>query len=128
VVLAARNTLIDGSGGMLIIKGKSDVLRQISDSDEGQRVIAKAQAIVEDLRSHWYFFGDEEIQRVRRCTRRWGRNSATYRCGRTRRRLVRWGRRIRSVGPVPTRPHAARIRRPLRSFGRRPTDLSPRGT
>ncbi len=53
----------DGSGGMLVLKGKSDVMLAISESEEGQKVIAKAQAIVEDLRAHWYYAGDEEIQR-----------------------------------------------------------------
>jgi hypothetical protein len=53
----------DGSGGMLILKGKSDAMHEIAESEEGQTVIAKAQAIVEDLRAHWYYAGDEEIQR-----------------------------------------------------------------
>ncbi|HEX9234947.1 MAG TPA: hypothetical protein VF972_01565 [Actinomycetota bacterium] len=52
----------DGSGGMLIIKGKSDALREITESDDGLMLIAKAQLIVQDLKSHWYFAGDQEIQ------------------------------------------------------------------
>lgn len=53
----------DGSGGILIVRGKSDALREITESDEGQKLIAKAQLIVQDLKSHWYFTGDDEIQR-----------------------------------------------------------------
>ena len=52
----------DGSGGMLIIRGKSDALREINESDDGLMLISKAQLIVQDLKSHWYFAGDEEIQ------------------------------------------------------------------
>jgi hypothetical protein len=52
----------DGSGGMLIIKGKSDALREITESEDGLLLQAKAQLIVQDLKSHWYFAGDEEIQ------------------------------------------------------------------
>lgn len=53
----------DGSGGMLVLKGKSDVMLQISESEESQRVLTRAQSVVEDLRAHWYYAGDEEIQR-----------------------------------------------------------------
>ena len=52
----------DGSGGMLIIKGKSDSLREISESDDGLLLQDKAQLIVQDLKSHWYFTGDETVQ------------------------------------------------------------------
>jgi hypothetical protein len=53
----------DGSGGILIVRGKSDALREITESDEGLKLTAKAQFIVQDLKSHWYYTGDEEIQR-----------------------------------------------------------------
>src|SRR5438552_10596879 len=53
----------DGSGGILIVRGRSDALREIAESDDGQKVIAKAQLIVQDLKSHWYWAGDEEVQR-----------------------------------------------------------------
>ena len=53
----------DGSGGMLILKGKSDVLRELEESDEARKLLIKAHAIVNDLKSHWYLAGDEEIQR-----------------------------------------------------------------
>jgi hypothetical protein len=52
----------DGSGGMLVVKGKSDALREISESDDGLMLTDKAQLIVQDLKVHWYFTGDEEIQ------------------------------------------------------------------
>jgi hypothetical protein len=53
----------DDSNGMLIVKGKSDVLREITDSDEFTKLVAKAQMIAEDLKIHTYLTGDEEIQR-----------------------------------------------------------------
>jgi len=53
----------DGSTGVFVVKGKSDVLREISESDEAQKLLAKGHMIVEDLKSNWYFAGDEEIQR-----------------------------------------------------------------
>lgn len=53
----------DESNGMLIVKGKSDGLREIQESDEYQKLIAKAQLIVDDLKIHTYTTGDEEIQR-----------------------------------------------------------------
>src|SRR5438034_11268804 len=53
----------DASGGILVIKGRSNALREITESDEGQKVIEKAQLIVGDLKSHWYYTGDEEVQR-----------------------------------------------------------------
>jgi len=53
----------DGSSGMLIVRGKSDALREITESEEGEKLIAKAQMIVQDLKSHWYYTGDEEMQR-----------------------------------------------------------------
>jgi hypothetical protein len=53
----------DGSSGMLIVRGKSDALREIIESEEGEKLIAKAQMIVQDLKSHWYYTGDEEMQR-----------------------------------------------------------------
>lgn len=52
----------DGSGGMVIIKGKSDSLREIVESDEGLLLQTKAQYIVQDLKTHWYFTGDDAIQ------------------------------------------------------------------
>jgi hypothetical protein len=53
----------DGSNGMLIVRGRSDALREIIESEEGEKLIAKAQMIVQDLKSHWYYTGDEEMQR-----------------------------------------------------------------
>jgi hypothetical protein len=52
----------DGSGGMSIVEGKTDALMEIWESDESERLIAKAQLIVQDLQSHIYWGGtDEEI-------------------------------------------------------------------
>jgi hypothetical protein len=53
----------DGSGGMVILRGKSDVLQQLNETDDARKLLSKAQLIVEDLRSHWYYTGDEEITR-----------------------------------------------------------------
>ena len=53
----------DGSGGMLIVKGKTDALMAITETDEYSKLTAKAQLIVNDLKIHWYTAGDEEIQR-----------------------------------------------------------------
>ena len=53
----------DGSGGMLIVKGKTDGLTGITESDEYSKLLSKAQMIVGDLKVHWYACGDEEIQR-----------------------------------------------------------------
>ncbi|HEX8099636.1 MAG TPA: hypothetical protein VF660_05470 [Actinomycetota bacterium] len=52
----------DGSEGMAIVKGKSDVLLEILESDENQKLLSKGSMIVQDLKSHLYFTGDEEIQ------------------------------------------------------------------
>jgi len=53
----------DGSNGVFIVKGKSDALLEIQESDEGQALFDKGQMIVEDLKSHWYYTGDDEVQR-----------------------------------------------------------------
>ena len=54
----------DGSSGMSIVRGKSDVLMEISSSDEALKLIEKGQMIAEDLKTHWYFTGEEEVQRL----------------------------------------------------------------
>ena len=54
----------DGSGGMAIVRGKSDVLMDVATADEALKLIEKGQLIAEDLKTHWYFTGDEEIQRL----------------------------------------------------------------
>jgi hypothetical protein len=53
----------DGSHGVFIVKGRSDVLLEITESDESEKLLAKGHMIVENLKSHWYYTGDEEIQR-----------------------------------------------------------------
>lgn len=45
----------DGSGGFAIVKGKSDVLQQISESEEALDLIVKAQTLVGNLESKWYY-------------------------------------------------------------------------
>jgi len=54
----------DGSGGMSIVRGKADVLTEIWTSDECLKLIEKGQFIVEDLKSQWYFTGEEQIQHL----------------------------------------------------------------
>jgi len=49
----------DGSGGMIVLKGRSDAMREMEESEEARRLLAKAQAIVNDLKAHWYLTGDE---------------------------------------------------------------------
>jgi hypothetical protein len=49
----------DGSGGMLIVKGKSDALRELEETAEARKLLAKAHTIVNDLKAHWYYTGDE---------------------------------------------------------------------
>lgn len=54
---------MDGSHGVFVLKGKSDALMEVQESDEGQKLLSKGQMIVEGLKSHWYFAGDDEVQR-----------------------------------------------------------------
>jgi hypothetical protein len=49
----------DESNGFIVIKGQSDALRELSESDEAQELLLKAHMIVDGLKSHWYFTGDE---------------------------------------------------------------------
>jgi len=51
----------DGSGGFAIVRGKSDALQEIWDSEENLKLVAKAQAYVQELRSHVYYTGEQEI-------------------------------------------------------------------
>jgi hypothetical protein len=54
----------DGSEGMLIVRGKSDVLLEIQETDDYQRLLSKSHMIVEDLKAHlWYGGSDDELQR-----------------------------------------------------------------
>jgi hypothetical protein len=54
---------LDGSEGISVVKGKSDVLLEILESEESEKFFAKGHMIVENLRAHLYITGDEEIQR-----------------------------------------------------------------
>ena len=51
----------DGSEGMNIVRGKSDALMEIWESDESQKLIAKGQLIVEGLKAHLWLAGEAEI-------------------------------------------------------------------
>jgi hypothetical protein len=53
----------DASSGLAIVRGKSDALNEILDSEEYERLVTKGQFIVEDLKVHMYLAGDEEVQR-----------------------------------------------------------------
>jgi hypothetical protein len=54
----------DGSEGMLIVRGKSDVLLEIQEADDYERVLNKGHMVVGDLKVHlWYGGSDDEIQR-----------------------------------------------------------------
>jgi hypothetical protein len=52
----------DTSNGMVIVRGRSDALAEITESEEYEMLLAKGQMIVEDLKVHWYLTG-EEIER-----------------------------------------------------------------
>lgn len=54
----------DGSTGFAIVKGSSDELQEIVDSEEYEKLIAKAQLCVEDLRTTLFAAGEEEVQRA----------------------------------------------------------------
>ena len=54
---------MDGHTGMSIVRGKSDVLMELATSDEALKLVEKGQLIVEDLKTEWYFTGEDEIQR-----------------------------------------------------------------
>jgi hypothetical protein len=53
----------DGGEGMSLVKGKSDALMEIWESDDNQRLLTKVQLTVQDVRSHLYWGGDEELQK-----------------------------------------------------------------
>lgn len=53
----------DGSHAMAIVRGKTDVLREIQDSEEFEGLLVKGHYIIDDLAVRTYITGDEEIQR-----------------------------------------------------------------
>jgi hypothetical protein len=54
----------DGSEGVFIVTGKSDALVEIAESEDFEKLTAKGQMIVQDLKSHVYYGGtDDEITR-----------------------------------------------------------------
>ncbi|MFY9588238.1 MAG: hypothetical protein WAT66_12365 [Actinomycetota bacterium] len=54
---------LDGRSGMGIVKGPSDALQEVLESEEFEKLITKAQLTVDDLRVEMYVTGDE-IQRA----------------------------------------------------------------
>lgn len=52
----------DASGGMVIVRGKSDALRELSESDESRTLLGKAHLIVENLHVSWFFTGDAVME------------------------------------------------------------------
>jgi len=53
----------DGGKGFAVVRGTTDVLNEILESEEYEKLISKAQLTVEDLHTEIYVTGDEEIQR-----------------------------------------------------------------
>jgi hypothetical protein len=53
---------LDGSEGISIVKGKSDVLLGVLESEESQKFFAKGHLIVENLKAHLFTTGDQELQ------------------------------------------------------------------
>ena len=51
----------DGSGGFAIVRGRSDALAELWDSEENLRLVTKAQLFVQDLKSHVYYTGEEVV-------------------------------------------------------------------
>jgi hypothetical protein len=49
----------DSSNGMVIVRGRSNALAEITESEEYDMLLAKGQMIVEDLKIHWYLTGEE---------------------------------------------------------------------
>src|SRR5438034_4319834 len=54
----------DGSGGMAIVRGKSDVLMEIATSDEALELVDQSQKICEGLTTSWFFNGQDESLRL----------------------------------------------------------------
>jgi hypothetical protein len=53
----------DGGKGFAVVRGKSDVLSELFESEEYEKLLAKAQLTVDDLHTEMYVTGDDEIQR-----------------------------------------------------------------
>jgi hypothetical protein len=49
----------DTSTGMVIVRGRSDALAEITESEEYDKLLAKGQLVVEDLKVRWYLTGEE---------------------------------------------------------------------
>lgn len=48
----------DGSGGMVVLRGDLQALRELNDAAESRRLLARAQLIIENLHAQWYLTGD----------------------------------------------------------------------
>ncbi len=55
---------MDGSNGIFIVRGSSDALHEIEESDEANILLTKGHMIVQDLKTHWYYAGEDEIMRA----------------------------------------------------------------
>jgi hypothetical protein len=44
---------------MIFVRGRSDALAEITDSEEYDKLLAKSQMVVEDLKIHWSLSGEE---------------------------------------------------------------------
>ncbi len=53
----------DGGHGFAIVRGKSDVIAEAIESEEYEKLLAKAQLCVGELKTEMYVTGDDEIQR-----------------------------------------------------------------
>ena len=59
----------DGSGGMAIVRGQSDVLLEVWESDDFRDIISRAQLTVQEIRTEMYSAGDEVQDVIGRFTR-----------------------------------------------------------
>lgn len=59
----------DGSGGMGVVRGQSDVLLELWESDEFRDIISRAQLTVQEIRTEMYSAGDAVQDVIGRFTR-----------------------------------------------------------
>jgi len=53
----------DGGHGFAIVRGRSDVLQDVIESEEYEKILSKAQLCVNGLTVEMFATGDDEIQR-----------------------------------------------------------------
>ncbi len=56
----------DGATGMTIVRGTSDALREIVESDEFDRLLSKGMLVVNGVRVEFWYGGTEEAERLMR--------------------------------------------------------------